>query len=233
MAVLDYFNLTGKTAVVTGGAGLLGRQWVKTLRGAGARVKNIDLVYGQDITSEAWQRNYSWSDVDILVNNACNDPKIGNMSEEWDLTQWIEDMNVGLTGVFLCCKYGGRAMEKGNGGVIINIGSDLGVISPDQRIYDGQKKPVSYSVIKHGLVGLTKWAATYFAGKDIRVNCLSLGGVFNWQPDEFIKKVSDLIPLGRMARANEYNTALLFMASDASSYMTGANVIIDGGRSIW
>jgi len=233
LAVLDYFNLTGKTAVVTGGAGLLGRQWVKTLRGAGAKVKNVDLVYGQDITSEAWQRNYSWSDVDILVNNACNDPKIGNMSEEWDLTQWIEDMNVGLTGVFLCCKYGGRAMEKGNGGVIINIGSDLGVIAPDQRIYDGQKKPASYSVIKHGLVGLTKWAATYFTGKNIRVNCLSLGGVFNWQPDEFIKKVSDLIPLGRMARANEYNTALLFMASDASSYMTGANVIIDGGRSIW
>ncbi len=232
MAVVDYFSLKGKTAVVTGGDGLLGRQWCKVLREAGAEVVSIDLIRGQDVTSERWQGNYDWSKTDILINNACNDPQVGSMGKEWDLEQWIEDLNVGLTGAFLCCKYAGRAME-GKGGVILNIGSNLSVIAPDQRIYSGEKKPASYTVLKHGLVGLTRWAATYWASKNIRVNCLSLGGVYNKQPKEFVNKLTELIPMDRMARIDEYRGALLFMVSDASSYMTGANVIIDGGRSIW
>ena len=126
-------------------------------------------------------------------------------------------------------------MSKFNKGVILNVSSDLGIIAPDQRIYreSGFTKPITYSVIKSGLIGMTRYLATYWSTNGVRVNALSPGGVYEDQNDDFVKKISDLIPLGRMAKSNEYRSAVQFLCSDASSYMTGQNIVIDGGRSVW
>jgi NAD(P)-dependent dehydrogenase (short-subunit alcohol dehydrogenase family) len=186
--------------------------------------------------------------VNILINNAANDPKVSpgadpawSRLENFGLDLWLMDMAVGLTGAFLCSKEIGSHMARQGGGVILNIASDLGVIAPDQRIYrreglspDQQPvKPVTYSVIKHGLIGLTKYLATYWATHKVRVNALSPGGVFTHQPEDFVGKLTGLIPLGRMAELDEYQAAVLFLISDASSYMTGANLVVDGGRTTW
>lgn len=185
---------------------------------------------------------------DILINNAANDPKVapGTPSgwarlENFPLETWGRDIAVGLTGAFLCSTALGSRMAKNGGGVILNIASDLGVIAPDQRIYrrqglapeDQPVKPVTYSVVKHGLIGLTRYLATYWAEQGVRVNALSPGGVYTDQPGEFLDKLTSLIPLGRMARKDEYKAAVLFLVSDASSYMTGANLSVDGGRTCW
>lgn len=186
--------------------------------------------------------------VDILINNAAKNPKMANVSENsssrlenFPLGLWEEDIAVGLTGAFLCSQVVGSYFASRGGGVILNVSSDLGVIAPDQRIYrkKGAKqsaqpvKPVTYSVVKHALLGLTKYCATYWADKNIRVNSISPGGVYRDQPADFVRKLSSLIPMGRMASRDEYEAAVVFMISDASSYMTGANVIIDGGRTCW
>ncbi len=188
--------------------------------------------------------------VDILINNAAIDPKVrpnkkvSNTSrlEHFNLEQWNAEIAVGLTGAFLCSKIFGEHMSKDSrGGVILNIASDLSVFSPDQRLYrkDGVKdsqqpvKPITYSVIKAGLVGMTRYLSTYWAEQGVRANALSPGGVFNGQDDDFVKKLSSLIPLGRMANHDEYRAAVQFLCSDASSYMNGQNIVIDGGRSSW
>jgi len=186
--------------------------------------------------------------VNILVNNAAIDHKIeGNSDMSWSrfenypLESWEREIEVGLTGAFLCSQVIGAYMAENDGGVILNISSDLGVVAPDQRIYRKTDtpeekqpvKPVPYSVIKHGLIGLTKYLATYWADKNIRVNSLSPGGIHHNQPDDFVESVTNLIPMGRMARPGEYKSAVQFLVSDASSYMTGANLIIDGGRTCW
>ncbi len=126
-------------------------------------------------------------------------------------------------------------MVKQGGGVILNIASDVGVISPDHRIYEGMpfNTPLSYSMSKAAIIQMTKWLATYWSGKNIRVNCLSPAGVYADQPPEFVKRLSNLIPMGRMADKDEYKAAVVFLVSDASSFMTGANLIIDGGRTCW
>jgi NAD(P)-dependent dehydrogenase (short-subunit alcohol dehydrogenase family) len=131
-------------------------------------------------------------------------------------------------------------MAKSGSGVILNIASDLSVISPDQRLYrkpgvaeDQQPvKPVTYSVVKHGLIGLTRYLATYWADKGVRVNAISPGGVYAGQPEEFVARLADLIPMGRMATLDEYKAAIVFLCSQASSYMTGQNIVIDGGRTV-
>ncbi len=210
--------------------------------------------YGVDITNAEQIKNAlknilkDYGRVDILINNAARDPKVDRSAnpawsrlENFSVDFWDKDIAVGLTGAFLCSQVIGTHMAKHGGGVILNISSDLGLISPDQRIYkkkglakDQQPvKPVSYSVVKHGLIGLTKYLATYWAEDKIRVNAICPGGVYTNQPEEFVKKLTSLIPLGRMAHKDEYHGAIQFLVSDASSYMTGSCLVVDGGRSVW
>ena len=184
-----------------------------------------------------------------LINNATIDPKFDNSIgktpksrlEVFPLEQWNKEIGVGLTGAFLCSKVFGAEMAKEGRGVILNIASDLGIIAPDQRLYrkvglsdDLQNvKPITYSAIKHGLIGMTKYLATYWADKGIRCNAFAPGGVYNNHSDEFVQKISNLIPMGRMAKKGEYRSAIQFLISDASSYMTGNVLVMDGGRSCW
>ena len=188
--------------------------------------------------------------IDILINNAANNPKVEadpagepkqwSRLENFPLAVWNADIAVGLTGAFLCSHIFGQEMVKRNVGVILNIASDLGVIAPDQRLYRKEGLPedqqpvklVTYSVVKTGLLGLTRYLSTYWTAYNIRVNTISPGGIFAGQPDDFTAKLHQLIPMGRMAHKDEYQGAILFLCSDASSYMTGQNLIVDGGRSV-
>tara|TARA_Y100001958_G_C21101867_1_gene451560 strand:- start:90 stop:920 length:831 start_codon:yes stop_codon:yes gene_type:complete len=180
--------------------------------------------------------------VSILVNNAAFNPSNEKLKsklfENYNLKSWRKEIDVGLTGAFICSKVFGSGMAKKNKGVILNISSDLSVISPDHRLYNkGSKinnaKPVTYSVAKTGLIGLTRYLATYWSNKNIRCNAISPGGVYNDHNKNFVSKIKKLIPMGRMAKKDEYRSAVQFLCSDASSYLTGQNLVIDGGRSVW
>lgn len=185
--------------------------------------------------------------IDVLINNAANNPKVegGNLGTtgftKFSLDIWNQDIAVGLTGALLCSQVFGGQMEKQGNGVILNISSDYGLIAPDQRIYrkegiteeEQMVKPVSYSVVKHGIIGLTKYLAVYWAKKGIRVNTLCPASLYNSQDDEFVEKISNLIPMGRMSKPEEYVCTILYMISDASTYMTGSTVVLDGGRTSW
>jgi NAD(P)-dependent dehydrogenase (short-subunit alcohol dehydrogenase family) len=211
--------------------------------------QHVDITDESSICRALEEIITKYGHIDVLINNAANNPKMDNNQslnwsrlENFPLDIWMNDIAVGLTGAFLCSKVLGSQMAKQeSGGVILNIASDLGVIAPDQRLYqkaglaehEQPVKPVTYSVVKHGLIGLTKYLSTYWLGKNIRVNSLSPGGVYNNQPEEFVEKICELIPLGRMANVNEYKSAILFLISDASSYMNGSNLIVDGGRCTW
>ena len=164
----------------------------------------------------------------------------GLVFENFLLEDWDFQLKVGLKGAMLCSQVFGQEMAKRGEGIILNIASDLSVFAPDQRLYkkDGLRpdqqpvKPVTYSVIKHGLIGLTKYLATYWAEQGVRCNALSPGGVYNGQSDEFVQKLIELIPLKRMASKDEYRGAVQFLCSDASAYMNGQNFVMDGGRSV-
>lgn len=187
--------------------------------------------------------------IDVLINNAANNPKVEDASKNlgpirfhnFPIDMWNQDLAVGLTGAMLCAQVFGEVMEKQKAGVILNISSDYGLIAPDQRIYkkeglpDDQQmvKPVSYSVVKHGIIGLTKYLAIYWADRGIRVNTLCPASLENGQNEEFISKISNLIPMGRMSRPDEYVCTVLYLISNAATYMTGATVVIDGGRTSW
>ena len=194
-----------------------------------------------------------YSKIDALVNNAANNAdfgeyKSGKQNSQWSrfekfpLDRWNDDISVGLTGAFICSQIFGEIIAKTGHGVILNISSDLSVIAPDHRLYElpdldrneQPVKPVSYSVVKSGLLGLTRYLATYWPESGLRANTLSLGGVYTADLDsDFVSRIQNLIPLDRMASLDEYNAAVLFMISDASKYINGQNIVIDGGRTIW
>ena len=281
----ELFNLTGRVAVVTGGAGLLGEQFCRTLAQAGAQVviaelneeaaltlaasldrrwpieNNGDAVNSQrafgvrtDVTSKTSVQQMieatlgQFSRLDILVNSAALDPKFdpqhsdsrpgASAFEDHPLEVWQQALDVNLTGMFLCCQAAVVPMLAQGKGVIVNICSMYGLVGPDQRIYQRknqspQYKPVYYSVSKAGVLGMTRYLATYYAGKNIRVNALTPGGVYNGHEETFVQAYSARSVLGRMAEKEEMNGAILFLASDASTYMTGANLIVDGGWTAW
>jgi NAD(P)-dependent dehydrogenase (short-subunit alcohol dehydrogenase family) len=211
-----------------------------------------DITREQDVEALGRTILDRYGHVDGLINNAANNPKMEDANrsggtpsfsrlEHYRLADWASDLAVGLTGAFLCSRVLGAEMARRGRGVIVNIASDLALIGPDQRIYrdptlpqDRQPtKPVSYSVVKTGLIGLTRYLATYWASSGVRVNALSPGGIENGQPEEFVTRLSNLIPMGRMAGRDEYQGAILFLCSDASTYMTGTNLVVDGGRTAW
>ena len=210
---------------------------------------SVDITNEQAISNSCIEIIEQYGKIDGLVNNAANNPKVEESSdknfsrlENFPLNIWNDDIAVGLTGAFLCSKYyGEKIAQNPDGGSIVNISSDLGLIAPDQRLYkkDGipenlqNVKPVTYSVVKTGLIGLTRYLATYWADKNVRCNALCPGGVENGQPDDFLREVSERIPMGRMANSDEYQGALLWMLSNASSYLNGAIVPVEGGRTTW
>jgi len=220
-----------------------------------AKYKVDSVGFAIDITDEKMIKNNveklieRFGKIDGLVNNAANNPKVEDSKkvnfsrlENFPLNIWSDDIAVGLTGSFLCAKhYGFVISQNPNGGSIVNISSDLGLIAPDQRLYakdgiDNNKqnvKPVTYSVVKTGLIGLTRYLATYWADKNVRCNAMCPGGVENGQPNEFLEEVNKRIPMGRMANSDEYHGTLLWMLSDASSYLNGAIVPVEGGRTAW
>ena len=272
---LSKFDLTNKWVVVTGAAGLLGRQHATALLEVNANLVLLDidknkiiqvshelnqlgfsgkiLNYEIDVTNES-KVQAVYDDllakkisISVLINNAAINPKYnvlaegknGSRVEDFDLLDWDLQLDVGLKGAFICSKVFGSDMAKQGNGVILNIASDLSIIAPDQRIYNNNSnelpivKPITYSVIKSGLIGMTKYLATYWNESNVRVNAISPGGVYENQDSEFVNRLTKLIPLGRMASPDEYKSAIQFLCSDASSYMTGQNLVIDGGRSVW
>ncbi|HJS20637.1 MAG TPA: SDR family oxidoreductase [Anaerolineales bacterium] len=275
MKIQEKFDLTGRVAVVTGGVGLLGAEFCRTLAEAGAAVVVVDLnasasqAVADTLTSSGAKALALPTDItqpeavnalvegtlsafgrlDILVNSAGLDPKFDpdavrkgitpGAFEDYPLDLWNSALNVNLTGMFLITQACVKPMiAQGRKGSIINICSTYGLNGPDQRIYirEGQRvafKPVYYTVTKAGVMGFTKYLAAYYAGTDIRVNALTPGGVFNNHEEYFVKNYSARTILGRMAHKDEMNGALLFLASDASSYMTGNNVVVDGGWTAW
>lgn len=269
----EMFDLTGRAAVVTGGAGLLGKQFCRTLAAAGAAVTVVDIdadTSGQvaaELEAQGHQALAVPTDItnpdqvvkmvadtlerfgrlDILVNSAALDPKFdpdkigeqgANAFEDYPLDSWQQALDVNLTGMYLCSQAAVKPMLAQGKGVIINLCSMYGLAAPDQRLYqrEGQPpqfKPVTYTVTKAGVLGFTKYLAAYYAGKSIRVNALTPGGVFNNHDNEFVERYSARSVMGRMAEQDEMNGAILFLASDASSYMTGANLVVDGGWTTW
>jgi NAD(P)-dependent dehydrogenase (short-subunit alcohol dehydrogenase family) len=270
----NFFDLDGKTALITGAGGLLGPKHAEALLEYGAKViltdvdmsnlkekyeylskkygsENVFLEY-MNVTQKETIVNVSekYERIDILINNAAKDPKVTKdnnsltpetrfeiMSESY----FKEGIDAIINGTFMTSQVICNKMLKTGGGVVLNISSDLGIISPDQRIYRDETKkedeqnvkPITYSAAKWAVIGMTKYLSTYFAKNNIRVNCLSPTGVYNDHPIDFVEKLSNIIPMGRMANIDEYKGAVVFMCSDASSYMTGTNLIIDGGKTVW
>jgi 2-deoxy-D-gluconate 3-dehydrogenase len=272
-SILKKFDLTGKTALITGAAGLLGMQFSLALAQAGANVvladlneviaaKNSDelkhlglssMAVAVDVTDPRSTKAMvekalaSFGSLDVLVNSAALDPKFDpanvgdqeeNAFETYSLESWRQALDVNLTGMFLASQAAVIPMLEQGQGVIVNIASIYGLVGPDQRLYEQadntrQFKPVYYSVTKAGVLGFTRYLAAYYAGKNIRVNALTPGGVYNNHDQVFTDQYSARTVLGRMADLDEMNAAMLFLCSEASSYMTGSNLVVDGGWTAW
>ncbi len=267
---MEMFSLKGKTAIVTGALGLIGKNHCDALAEAGANVIAADINgeecekfaatlktdssgFGLDVTdpgSIKKMRDFileKYGSIDILVNNAAiNDmfenPKAAaeqSKFENYPLELWQKSVDVNLTGVFLCSQVLGAVMAEQESGSIINVASTYGITAPDQSLYidkDGNQnfyKPPAYSATKGAVIMFTRYLAAYWGNKNVRVNTLSPGGVENNQDPHFIKKYSAKTPAGRMALPTDYKGAVVFLAADASSYMTGANLVVDGGWTCW
>lgn len=266
------FDLSGKTAVVTGGCGILGRRFAAALADHGARIAVVDLeAAAAEEAAAALAGDYGIESVgvacdvsdpdsveamvaavgarlgplDILVNNAASksDDLTGFFAplEETSLDTWRQVMAVNLEGLFLVARAAAKAMiAEGRGGSIVQLASIYAVVAPDKRIYEGSRyldreinTPPVYSASKAGVIGLTRHLAAHWAPQGIRVNALTPGGVESGQNETFSQRYSARVPLGRMARAEEMTGALVFLASDASSYVTGQNIVVDGGLTAW
>jgi 2-deoxy-D-gluconate 3-dehydrogenase len=268
------FDVSGHAIIVTGGAGLLGREYGRALAAAGASVVLADidvagvtaiaselrgepgtvLGLGVDVTDEASVARLvattldTFGRLDGVVNNAALNPAVNrSQTAEFDLPferylleLWNRTLAVNLTGMFLCARAAGPAMLVQRRGVIVNVSSTYGIVGPDQRLYEPETpggprgfKPVAYSVTKIGVLGFTRYLAAYWAGTGIRVNTLTPGGVLHDQPEEFVPRYPARTILGRMADGHEYSAALLFLLSDASPYITGGNLVLDGGWTAW
>lgn len=271
------FELSGKTAIITGGAGLLGKKHAEALMEYGANCVLVDIckeqaekiatelthsyqgkaialcqsiIYKNSVEKILEESLNEFNTIDILINNAANNPKFDDINNKQDLSKrfetfteenWQADIDVGLKGAFLCSQVFGTYFAEQKKGVILNIASDLGIIAPDQRLYrkegipknEQPTKPVTYSVVKTGLIGLTRYLATYWAEDGVRCNALIPGGVYTGQEDIFVERIEKLIPMKRMANADEYQAVIVFLCSDASAYMTGATLTMDGGRTCW
>jgi len=251
-------DLKNKNVFITGGNGFLGKQITSAFLKQGSKLFILDIKKPKlksnitflktDITKEIDLKKVliflkkKKIKIDVLINAAAKDhvpnksnKNIGDTSlENFSEKIWAEDLNVGLTGSLLTTKILGSYMADKKNGVILNISSDLGIIAPNQEIYKKSNfiKPVSYSVIKHGIIGLTKYTASYWAKKNIRCNAIAPGGIFNNQDKYCLKEIKKIIPIGRMAKKNEYNDLVLFLCSKSSSYLTGSVIISDGGRTM-
>lgn len=267
-------RLDGRTIILTGAAGLLGREYAPALAREGAHVVLADLEASgveafaaglvadghdvqaapTDVTDEASVERLvvlaasRTGRIDGLVNNAAINPAFDqhhrsrhdHAFDNFPMADWHAALAVNLTGPFLCARAVTPLMRAQRGGAIVNVSSTYGLVGPDQRLYASDDatqlsefKPVTYSVTKSAIVGLTQYLATYFAGTGIRVNTLTPGGVFNDQSPAFVHRYEQRTPMGRMADRHEYNAALVFLLSDDSSYMTGGNLVIDGGWTAW
>ncbi|MBI2860207.1 MAG: SDR family oxidoreductase [Chloroflexi bacterium] len=272
------FDLSGRVAIITGGAGLLGLEYADVLAEAGADIVvadfrreacqeaaeeicrrhgvralpvPVDVTDEQQVEAMTARVMETFGKIDILVNNAALTAKGGSTGlsgylspfEEYPLDAWERSLKVNLTSMFLCSRAAGREMARRNRGVLVNISSIYGVVGPDPRLYEGTTNPyaasgklsapVSYAAAKGAVLSLTRYLATYWADRNIRVNALTPGGVYEQHDDTFVKNYAYRTPLGRMADKGDYRGAMLFLVSDASSYMTGANLVVDGGWTAW
>jgi NAD(P)-dependent dehydrogenase (short-subunit alcohol dehydrogenase family) len=279
MSKRNQFDLGGRAVIVTGGAGLLGREYARSLVEAGAnavvadvneeaactvaaainaeaegKAAGVALGLRVDVSDRTSVRQLvartlgEFGRVDGLVNNAALDPKFDHGEEgkhtfafeDYPVELWNRSLQVNVTGMFLCAQAVAPAMLRQERGVIVNISSIYGLVGPDQRLYERDDpaaprafKPADYSVTKSAVLGFTRYLAAYFSGRGVRVNTLTLGGVYNNHDAEFVRRYSDRAPLRRMAARDEYCASLLFLLSDASSYMTGSNLVVDGGWTAW
>ncbi len=272
---MTLFGLDGRVVIITGGAGMLGREYAPAVARAGgtAVVADLDadtvtqvarkvtdetgrpaLGIATDITSKASVgamvelARERFGSIDGLINNAAINPKFDADEagkhvltfEDYPLEMWQQSLDVNITGMFLCCQAVAPAMLAQGRGTIVNVSSTYGLVGPDQRLYETGDpdvppsiKPVDYSVTKSAVLGLTRYLAAYWGDKGIRVNTFTPGGVRNEQDEGFVARYGSRTPMGRMARRDEYCGALVFLMSDASSYMTGSNLVADGGWTAW
>lgn len=262
----NLFDLTGRVALITGGAGLLASEYALALGNQGAHIILADIAeenckatadklarqeikvssFFCDVTKkESWESLLQnvlkqFGKIDILINNAgfTNQTKTTGFDgsfENFSLDDWNDIMAVNLTGTFLGCQVIGKHMVQNKKGNIINMASLYGVVSPHHRLYDDTeiKQPVAYTVSKHGVIGLTKYLAALWAPKNVRVNSLTPGGVFNNHSGLFLERFEKLNPIGRMCDKSELHGAVVYLASDASSHVIGHNLVVDGGWTIW
>lgn len=247
-------DLKKKVVLITGGSGFFGSRLAKIIqlnngvpiildkkinskKSSKFEYFKLDITKKKSVENVIKKITKKYEKIDCLINNAALNNKLDqNKSklENFSLKQWNDEINVGLTGALLVTQSVIKNMIKNKSGSIICISSDLGLIAPNQDIYNKKiKKPVSYSVVKHGIIGFGKYLSTYLGDFNIRSNILCPGGIYNKQPRKFVNKLEKLIPLKRMAKIDDYDGIILYLCSDLSTYMTGSVISCDGGRTVW